>query len=72
MAALQTDESDGEEAVADNPQVSGRPAAFTSSDDDDDDVLREDPVQRSLSQQLDEEALAATQDVSFDAQQFLG
>ena len=25
VAALQTDESDGEEAVADNPQVSGRP-----------------------------------------------
>ena len=31
VAALQTDESDGEEAVADNPQVSGRPAAFTSA-----------------------------------------
>ena len=27
VAALETDESDGEEAVADNPQVSGRPAA---------------------------------------------
>ena len=68
VAALQTDE---EEAVADNPQVSGRPAAFASVDDDDDDVLREDPVRRSLSQQLDEEAIAAAQDVSFDAQQFL-
>ena len=59
-------ESDDEEAVAGNPlDVSGRAAL------EDDDVLRENPVQRSLSQQLDEEALAAAQDASFDAERFL-